>query len=55
MLGSRVAKKHCCRGRGKDFITDGAQLRAQRHTLDQQELLLDIAKTMKASPDSIRV
>lgn len=33
-VGNRITKRHCCRGRGIDFITDGAQLRAQRETPD---------------------
>lgn len=37
-VGSRITEKHCCRGRGKDFITNSAQLRAQRETLDELEL-----------------
>lgn len=28
-VGSRVAKAHCCRRRGKDFIAESAQLRAR--------------------------
>lgn len=43
-VGSRIAKKNCCRRRGKDFITDSAQLRARRETLDEQEVTVEEEK-----------
>lgn len=43
-VGSRIARKNCCRRRGKDFITDSAQLRARRETLDEQEVTVEEEK-----------
>lgn len=37
-VGSRIAQKNCCRRRGEDFITDSAQLRALKETLDEQDV-----------------